>query len=106
MDFHVSMRTQPWPAELGQQGGGENRSPDCSSLVVEGAGCTHFVTLCYAQPLSICLIDSLVPVQGMLLNSLVTVLFSFWPEPLFLKMDAWSIMSYTAQGRFKDFLGQ
>lgn len=79
MDFYVFMRTQPWPAELWV----ENRSLDCSSVAMERAGCTHSVTTCYAQPMGLCLIDSLVPIQAMLLNSLATVLFSFWPEPLF-----------------------
>ena len=40
----------------------------------------------HAQPLGICSIDLLVPVQATLsLNSLATVLFCFWLEPLFLK---------------------
>jgi len=110
MDSHVSIRPQPWLVELGGCGGRVGLS-GTQPLTAAGElwteqGAPTLRPCAQAQPLGFCLIDSLVPVQAMLsLNSLATVLFCFWLGPLFFKMDAWSIMSCRAQGRFKDFPG-
>lgn len=102
MDFYVLLRTQPWTAKLsgGEQSpwlqqrswGGRRLHPPCHHVLCSALG-----------PL----LDWL---AGACPGHAVTFLGH---SPVFLlaralsfKMDAWSVISYTAQGRFKDFLGQ
>lgn len=110
MDFHVFFRPQPWRAEL--RGGGEGSHSGTDPLAAA------------AKPWREQAADTLPPramlsALGLLLDWLAgarpghAVIKFFGHGPVLLlaralvfNMDAWSIMSCTAQGRFKDFLGQ